>query len=119
MSVYNYKQRIEYWLRRIDDEYSKSADLIHRFADALRLAGVGDAKIVNYVQFAYEILKVNDNDNDNNSSNSSNNSSKPIKDWSREDVDRVASKILREGMELLNYSNSIKSIEAFGALCKA
>jgi len=61
MSVYNYKQRIEYWLRRIEDEYSNSADLIHRFADALRLAGVGDAKIVNYVQFAYEILKVNDN----------------------------------------------------------
>jgi len=37
----------------IEDEYGKNADLIHRFADALRLADVGDAKIV---QFAYEII---------------------------------------------------------------
>ncbi len=35
--------------------------LILSISYALRLAGVEDAKIVNYVQFAYEILKVNDN----------------------------------------------------------
>jgi integrase/recombinase XerD len=105
MSVYNYKQRIEYWLRRIDDEYSKSADLIHRFADALRLAGVGDAKIVNYVQFAYEILKVNDNDNDNNNNN------KPIKDWSREDVDRVASKLLEKGWSYSTIAIALRALK--------
>ncbi len=58
--VYNYKQRIEYWLRRIDESNFKNAELVHRFAGALRLAGVGDAKIVNYVQFSYEILKIKD-----------------------------------------------------------
>ncbi len=73
--VYN-KQRIEYWLRRIDESNCKNSKLIHRFADTLRLAGVGDAKIVNYVQFSYEILKIKD-DTD-------------IKAWSREDVDSMA-----------------------------
>ncbi len=49
---------------------------MYRFVGALRLAGVGDAKIADYVQFAYEIIKVNDND---------------IRVWSRDDVDSIAS----------------------------
>jgi hypothetical protein len=48
---------------------------VYRFADALRLASVGDAKVADYVQFAYEIIKVNDND---------------IRVWSRDDVDSMA-----------------------------
>ncbi len=79
MSVYNYKQRLEYWLRRIEEAKFKNAELVHRFVDALRLAGVGDARIINYLQFTYEILKMNDND---------------IRAWSREDVDRIASIII-------------------------
>ncbi len=76
MDVYNYKQRIEYWLRRIDESKFKNSELFHRFIDALRLVGVGDGRIVSYAQFAYEIIKVNDSD---------------IRGWSREDVDRIAS----------------------------
>ncbi len=60
MSVHNYKQRVEYWLRRIDESKFKNAGMVNRFIGALRLPGIGDAKIVNYVQFTYEILKVKD-----------------------------------------------------------
>ena len=30
---------------------STNTALVHRFADALRLAGVGEARIINYLQF--------------------------------------------------------------------
>ncbi len=97
MSVYNYKQRVEYWLRRIDESNYKNAELIHRFANALRLAGVGDAKIVNYVQFSYEILKINDSN---------------IRRWTREDVDRIASMIVsKKGWSYATIAIALRTLK--------
>ena len=98
MSVYNYRQRIEYWLRRIDEAEFNSTNtaLVHRFADALRLSGVGEAKIVNYLQFTYEILKINDSD---------------IRRWSREDVDRIASKLIDKGWSYSTIAIALRALK--------
>ena len=98
MSVYNYRQRIEYWLKRIDEAEFNSTNtvLVHRFADALRLSGVGEAKIVNYLQFTYEILKINDSD---------------IRRWSREDVDRIASKLIDKGWSYSTIAIALRALK--------
>jgi len=99
MSVYNYKQRLEYWLRRLEEAKFNSTNtvLVHRFVVALRLAGVGDARVINYMQFAYEILKINDSD---------------IKAWTREDVDRIASIIIsKKGWSYATIAIALRTLK--------
>ncbi len=99
MSAYNYKQRIEYWLRRIEEAKFNPTNtaLVHRFVDALRLAGVGEAKIINYLQFSYEILKINDND---------------VRAWTREDVDRIASIIIsKKGWSYATIAIALRALK--------
>ena len=60
MSVYNYRKRDRVLSNKIDKEglTPKDTMLIHEFVSALRLTGVSEPKIVNYIQFPYEILKI-------------------------------------------------------------
>jgi Site-specific recombinase XerC len=87
MELYNYRKVTEYWLKRIKESYPEHADTASRFIDALRLSGVGEGKVKDYAQLTLRILELNSNNNNNNNN-------KPIKEWTREDVDRIASIIV-------------------------
>ncbi len=99
-------------MRRVKSSYLTYADTVSRFIDALRLSGVEEAKVKDYAQFSYRVLEFSDDvvvDDDDNSKENN----KPIKEWSREDVDKVATKIIsKRRIELLNHSYSIKNSNA-------
>jgi integrase len=84
--VHNYHQRLKYWLTRVDTLKDNDKEIANRFVDALLIAGVGEAKVFNYAQFSYEILKIKSNLK----------IEKSIKDFSREEVDRIAKVIIND-----------------------
>ncbi len=88
MELYNYRKVTDYWLRRIKESYPEYADTASRFIDALRLAGIGEGKVKDYAQLSLRILECNSNNKNYNNNN------KHIKEWGREDVDRIASMII-------------------------
>jgi hypothetical protein len=85
MDLYNYRKVTEYWLSRIRCSYPSYADTVSRFIDALRLAGIGEAKVKDYAQLSLRILECSSSS----SSNDSKSSSKHVREWSRDDIDRM------------------------------
>jgi len=80
----------------IDEAEFKNTKTVHRFINALRLAGVGEAKIVNYLQFTYEILKINDND---------------IKAWTRDDINTIANELISKGWSYATVAIALRTLK--------
>jgi site-specific recombinase XerD len=79
--LYGYNTKLKRFLERIKDSSFANKDTVLKFIDALKVYGVGTAKLINYAQFSYEVLKVND---------------KPLSEWSRDDVNFVMSKFMEK-----------------------
>ncbi|MEM1959553.1 MAG: hypothetical protein QXP14_06905, partial [Candidatus Nitrosocaldus sp.] len=80
--------------------------MVKGFVNALLISGISIGRVVSYVQFSYEILKIiyelyrssnssnssssssSSSSSNNSSSNSNNNGNKRLEDLTREDIDR-------------------------------
>ena len=98
MNVYNHRKVTEYWLTRIKGEHAEYADTIYAFIQALRLYGIGEAKVKDYAQFSLRIIEIYKDrgrgDDTKSSKNSNNNNYRPIDKWDKEDIDRIANIII-------------------------
>ncbi len=83
-AIHNYRKGLERYIRKIEPLEDNDKRLVLEFINALGIAGIGLAKIVNYAQFSYEILKIKDDLN----------IEKSIKDFSREETDKIANIII-------------------------
>ncbi|MEM4635491.1 MAG: hypothetical protein QXL44_06350, partial [Candidatus Nitrosocaldus sp.] len=80
--------------------------MVKGFVNALLISGIKIGRVVSYVQFSYEILKIiyelyrssnsssSSSSSNNSSSNSNNNGNRKLEDLTREDIDRIAGVIV-------------------------
>ncbi|MEM4286070.1 MAG: hypothetical protein QW684_07700, partial [Candidatus Nitrosocaldus sp.] len=119
--------------------------MVKGFVNALLISGIKIGRVVSYVQFSYEILKIiyelyrssnssnsSSSSSNNSSSNSNNNGNRKLEDLTREDIDRIAGVIvnrkgwsnatiaiaLRTLKRLVHYSKYKEIAEGEGNYCK-
>ncbi|MEM4611897.1 MAG: tyrosine-type recombinase/integrase, partial [Candidatus Nitrosocaldus sp.] len=146
--IHGYHTRFLYHIKRIEEDKriaDRDKEVVKGFVNALLISGIKIGRVVSYVQFSYEILKIihelyrssnssnsSSSSSNNSSSNSNNNGNRKLEDLTREDIDRIAGVIvnrkgwsnatiaiaLRTLKRLVHYSKYKEIAEGEGNYCK-